>query len=504
MKNVNKMSRQIKRFYIENRLPFFSAFGFGLLAYGFCMLNKIPVGDDLVGLFEKGSTTPSGRYGLELLRLVMPDASMPWIYGLMSIALLSAAVCVILRIFPIQSRALQVLFAGAFVCFPAQAGTMLYMFTAAPYAVALLLTVAGLWVFTSEKQGRWIIAPLLIGFSCSIYQGYFSIAASLCVIRMIVQLCRTERTAGEVFREGVKMLAMLLAALALYGLMLLAALKLLGLPLLHEVVNESQSVPRRFLIAYSSWLKTFLDGRFGYVHNTVSRVLHLALLLIIGISMLSQLRKKRSVRCLLLAGLCLFLYPLSCYCLYLLADNSYIHSLSLYSFATLYVLCVALLDGWEVPAALTLRRATAAALALILCGNIYYANALYLRYYLRFEELKSFYTVMLTRVFETPGFAEGDRLTIVGDAPALSYDIDQHFPNAPLSLPSLELGSTDYAQLIVSRYLGCDIPFATAEEAARLAAEGTTDDMPVYPFAGSVKRSGDTIIVKFTQKEIFP
>ncbi len=504
MKNVNKMSKQIKWFYIENRLPFFASLGFGLLAYGFCMMNKIPVGDDLVGLFEKGSTTPSGRYGLELLRLVMPDASMPWIYGLMSVALLAAAVCVILRIFPIRSRVLQVLFAGAFVCFPAQAGTMLYMFTAAPYAVALLLTVTGLWVFTSEKKGRWITAPLLISFSCSIYQGYFSIAASLCVIRMLVLLCRTEKSAGEVFREGVRMLGMLLAALALYGLMLLAALKLLGLPLLHEVVNESQSVLRRFLIAYSSWLKTFLDGRFGYVHNSASRVLHLMLLLCIGVSMLLHLRKKGSVPCLLLAGLCLFLYPLSCYCLYLLADNSYIHSLSLYSFATLYLLCAALLDGWEAPAAPPLRRVTAAALALILCGNIYYANALYLRYYLRFEELKSFYTVLLTRVFETPGFAEGDRLALVGDAPALGYDIDRHFTDAPLSLPSLELGSTDYAQLIVSRYLGCDIPFAEADEIARLEAEGAADDMPVYPFAGSEKRIGDVIVVKFTQKESFP
>lgn len=484
----------IKRLYNENRLPFFSALGFGLLAYGFCMTNKIPVGDDLVGLFEKGSTTPSGRYGLELLRLVMPDASMPWIYGLMSIVLLSAAVCVILRIFPLRSRALQVLFAGAFICFPAQAGTMLYMFTAAPYAVALLLTVTGLWLFTSGKKGRWITAPLLIGFSCSIYQGYFSVAASLCVIRMIVLLCRTKKTAVEVFREGVRMLAMLLASLAVYGVMLLAATKLFGFPLLHEVVNGRQSIPVRFAVAYKSWLMTFLDGRFGYVHSTASRVLHLVLLLCIGIAMAAHLRKKGDAGSLLLASLCLFLYPLSCYCLYLLADNSYIHSLSLYSFATLYILCAALLDGWEAPAALTLRRMTAAAMALILCGNIYYANALYLRYYLRFEELKSFYTVMLTRVFETPGFAEGDRLAIVGDAPALRYDLDRHFTEAPLILPSLELGATDYAELIVNRYLGCDIPFVPDDELAHLEP----GDMPVYPFAGSVKKIGDTIVVKFS------
>ena len=485
----------------RDRLAFFSAFGFGLAAFGFCMMNKIPVGDDLVGLFDKGATTVSGRYGLELLRLVMPDASMPWVYGLMSIALLSVAVCVTVRLFHIESPLLQLLLAGVFVTFPAQAGTMLYMFTAAPYALAMLLTVTGLWLFAEGKRGRWIAAPLLIAFSCSIYQGYFSIASSFCVVRMLVLLCRTERTAREVFREGVKMLAMLLLSLAFYGLALLVASRLLGFPLLHEVINDRQSIPMRVAVAYSSWLKTLLVGRFGYVNNRVSMLMHLALLLAAGLAMLAQLRKKGEAAGFVLTLVCLALYPLSCYCLYLLADNSYIHSLSLYSFASLYVLCAALLDGWRAKPAPPLRRVTALGLALILCGNIYYANALYLRYYLRFEELKSFYTGMLTRVFETPGFSEGDRLAILGDAPALSYDIDRHFTAAPLSLPSLELGSTDYARLIVSRYLGCDIPFASEQEKNALAESGEAADMPVYPYAGSVKRVGELIVVKFAPKE---
>ena len=455
----------IRESFRQDRLPFFASFAFGLLAYGFCMTNKIPVGDDLVGMFDKGATTVSGRYGLELLRFIMPDVSMPWIYGLMSIALLSLAVCVTVRLFSIKSPALQILLAGVFVTFPAQAGTMLYMFTAASYALALLFAVTGVWLFAERKKGCWIAAPVLLAFSCSIYQGYFSIAASFCVIRMIVLLCRTETSWREVFREGVKMLAMLLASLALYGVMLLVASKLLGFPLLHEVINDRQSFPLRLLAA--------------------------------AFAMLTQLKKKGETGSALLTGLCLILYPLSCYCLYLLADNSYIHSLSLYSFASLYVLCAALLDGWEAKPAPNLRRLCSFALALILCGNLYYANALYLRYYLRFEELKSFYTVMLTRVFETPGYSERDRLAIVGDAPELVYDIDRHFTGSPLSLPSLELGSTDYAELIVSRYLGCDIPFVSDGELAQLE----TDDMPVYPYDGSVKKIGDVIVVKFSPKE---
>ena len=43
-----------RQLFYKYRLPFFSSLSFGLLAFGFCMLNKIPVGDDLVGLFDKG------------------------------------------------------------------------------------------------------------------------------------------------------------------------------------------------------------------------------------------------------------------------------------------------------------------------------------------------------------------------------------------------------------------------------------------------------------------
>ena len=130
-----------------DRLPFLAALGFGLLAHGFLLTNKIPVDDDLPNFFNKGATYVSGRYGLELLRLVMPDVSMPWIYGWMSLALLALAVCVMLRLFRIKSPALRLLLAGVFVTFPAETGTLCYMFTAVPYALALLLMVTGVALF---------------------------------------------------------------------------------------------------------------------------------------------------------------------------------------------------------------------------------------------------------------------------------------------------------------------------------------------------------------------
>jgi len=76
------------------KLPFIATLLFGLAAHAFAMTNKLPFDDEAIYLFGKGTTTESGRYGLELLRLIMPDYSMPWIYGLISLLLISAAVCI--------------------------------------------------------------------------------------------------------------------------------------------------------------------------------------------------------------------------------------------------------------------------------------------------------------------------------------------------------------------------------------------------------------------------
>ena len=463
-----------------DRLPFFSALLFGLLAHGFQLLNKIPVDDDLPNMWNKGATTVSGRYGLELLRLVMPDVSMPWLWGLLSLLFLALAVCLVVRLFSIESRALQLLLAGVFVCFPAETGTLAYMFTAAPYALALLLTVLGVSVFSAGNRGKWLLAPLLLAFSCSVYQGYFAFAASFCVILMVRRLAEGKE-ARTVLSEGLRLLGMLLLSLAVYGLAILIASRLLGLPLLEEAVNSRQSLPLRAAVAYSAWLKMLLIGCAGAA--LVLRV------------------KGRPLPDLLLLGLCLFLFPLSCYCLYLLADNGYIHSLALYPFASLYVLCAVLLDGDGPRFALPLRRLSSLALALILFGQVVFANAFSLRAKLQYEQTRAMYTAILAQVFDTEGFDEHSRLALIGDAPAARTELDGTFPFAQFQLPGVNITDPLQAEPLIRNYLGCDIPFADEAECAALADDAELAAMPVWPYAGSVKKLGDLIVVKLSSGE---
>ena len=479
------------------RLPFIATLLFGLAAHAFAMTNKLPFDDEAIYLFGKGTTTASGRYGLELLRLIMPDYSMPWIYGLISLLLISAAVCLIIKLFDIRSRVLQVLLGALFITFPAETGTLGYMFTAAPYALALFLSVAAVYSYSRRTRGGLIAALVMLAFSCSIYQGYFSFAASLCVLLMISRLISGE-DAKAVLISGLRMLAMLVAALLLYGAVILFFSKLLDYPVLSGVVNSSQSIPMRIAVAYSAYIKTILCGYFGYVRGTASRLAHIVLLLIMAALIVRGEVKRRNIRHSLLLALCLFLFPLSCYCLYILADNGYIHALALYSFASLYILAAIIIDRTDTGWKLRPDAVAAAAMAVVIVCNTYFANEFSLYSYLMKENVTSFYTSLLTQVYETPGFAEGTELALIGEPTEFPVEQNACYTRDEFTLPGNPVDSSAIAPFIIRYYIGSDIPLADDDTIAALKDTAEFAEMPAYPYYGSVRMIDGTVVVRLS------
>lgn len=478
-------------------VPFFSSMTAGFAAHMVILTNKIPIDDDICNLFNKGETI-SGQYGLRLMSLILPDISMPWIYGLISLLLISAAVCVTVRLFEIRNRALQILLGGLIISFPAETGTMSYMFTCAPYALAMLAAISAVYVFVEGKtKWRWLISPALLLFSCSIYQAYFGFAASFCVIRMIQRLMERESRAGEVFKEGAAMLLMLGAAALAYGATIGIMNGLLKLPVL-DVINREQSLLMRAAVAYSAFLHTLFDGYFAYVNTRFSLLMHAAVLLLCVYAMVAAQLAYRDWKKSLLLLLCLALLPLSCYCLYLLADNGYIHSLALYPFASVYVLAAVLLDAFRPEGFRAGRTVAALALAAILLGNVYFANSFYLRCELQYENTKAFYTAMLARIMQTEGFEEGTEVAIIGEEGALRYDADENFRFEQFQLPGNNITNPIHAKDLINRYLGMDIPFAGEDEAEKIRSTAEFEEMPRYPYDGSIRRIGGCIVVKLS------
>jgi hypothetical protein len=191
----------------------------GLLTYMFAFTNKLLNNDEITGLFTKGTTVSSGRWGLELLSYILPNQSMPWLYGIITLVLMSIATCVMLNIFDIQNRVLQALLAGLVITFPALIGTFAYMFTSASYAIAFLLACISARMVLQNTKKHFAIGILLLVLSLSIYQAYVSIATGLLLVILIKKLILQEKL-KEIWKSAGKYIVFLGASLILYYLLM--------------------------------------------------------------------------------------------------------------------------------------------------------------------------------------------------------------------------------------------------------------------------------------------
>ena len=83
--NENKFCGLVARKARYMALPFFFTLILGLAAHMFMLTNKISFGGDVSSIFDKAATVISGRWGLEFVQWLMPDISMPWYNGLVSV-----------------------------------------------------------------------------------------------------------------------------------------------------------------------------------------------------------------------------------------------------------------------------------------------------------------------------------------------------------------------------------------------------------------------------------
>lgn len=488
-----KGAAALARWLKAHRLPFAASLVFGLLAHMYAFSNKLLNADETSALFSKGASVTSGRWGLELTSYIFPDVSMPWIYGVISLLLIGLAVCLTVDIFRIKSPLLQAALGGVMLSFPAILGNFCFMFTSASYALAIFLAVLSVYLFTRGGRGRAALGVALLAVSLGIYQAYISLAAGYLVLCLIRSLLEGEDRASDVLRRGAVYVLLLIAALGLYYAVNLIVTTLGGHGYQEYEYMSQGGLISRLVRCYSAFVGTVFSGYFGYVNSTLSKLMHLVLLAIslAGI-VLTMARDKNPGRCLLTAALIAIL-PLSINCMYLIASVDIIHTLVLYSFVCVYILAAIVLDRAEGRLCLW-RDLVSVALAVILAGNIFYCNKVYLKMALQYEHAYAFYTTLMAQIMETPGFDQNTIIDFVGNDAAGIKTVDE-IDTALLTGPNDDLVNTYTRVYFMKYYLGMD--FYSYREDTILNADWY-DEMPSYPDEGSIlmRPEENRIIVK--------
>lgn len=258
----------------EYKIPLLSSVLFGMLAYGFSFTNKLVNHDEVQSLFEKGATFSSGRWGLEICEKIFPNISMPWIYGLVSISMLAAAVCLLIHIFSIRSHLLQILLAGSILTFPSLTSTMVYTFTVSSFSFALFWAVAA--VAFLRTQSKTLILPALVCmvFSLSIYQSYISLTAGLLVLILIQSLLKGTEI-RSVLKQGTLYLLFLAVSLGCYYAATQLILRVIGVGFNSYAAGSMSlslaEIPGKIQLAYVNFFRFFTEGYQGLMPTALSR-----------------------------------------------------------------------------------------------------------------------------------------------------------------------------------------------------------------------------------------
>ena len=493
----------------ENAVPLASSLIAGFLAYAFFFTNKLLNHDEAYCLFSKGATVESGRWGLGGIDLIFPNISMPWIYGVLAILLIAAAVCFIVRLLNIRSKLFQALLAGCILVFPSLTGTLSYMFTASSFALSFLLAVIAVWLLQRPSALWGIPAAACMVASLSIYQSYISVAAGLLVLVLIRRLLR-EEDVQSVIRQGIYFLLFLIVSLGLYYLSVQVVLRIkhvsLGSYAGNNVSFRLSAIPAGIAQAYASFFAFFSSGKAGLMPTAFSRWMHaLGIAAACVLLVLWSIRNRQPGRLLLLAALTA-IFPLAVNCMYLFTVPDAIHTLVLYGFISVYVLiviaadaCLPLVNPGRIRE--VLRRLglniIALSLACIIVSNIYVANAASLHLLLRQENTRAFYTALVADLQQMPEFSEGTRLAVIGSHQ--NPEFDEKFAFLQQLTGTAGIYPDNYSrQKFLEYYLGLSLDFASDEETAKIQSSPEFAAMPAYPYHGSIQKLGDCLVVKLS------
>lgn len=492
---VERSLRRCLRAVGAYRIPLLTALLVGFAAHGFAFANKLLCADEAAALFSKGVDLGSGRWLLGATSLLFPDASMPWIYGLLSLCFYAAAACLTIHLFEIKNPFLQGLLAAMFVCLPATTSLYCYFFTVMPYVLALVLAIASVCVGRREGWLPFALSVLLLLLSLGIYQAYAALAASYYLLLMIRRLLRGEEETKRVLRFGLRALGMLALSLLLYYAIHLLALRTSGLATV-EYSGSEDGLVHRFLLAYNALVKAITRGYFGLVPRPLSRIVHILGAAGSALALVCWFVKNRDWKRGALLALCLALLPLAMNCLFLIANVTVIHAITLYSFVCVYVLAIIVVEAMEGRAASLGRDALITGLALIVCVNVYFANEVYLKMHLEYENAYATWTEIVTQIKLTEGFDEETRIALVGKGSELLYQADA-IDTGDLLGPNDDLVNIYTRDFLLRHYLGFDADFLSRDEAWLLSLDPRVATMPVYPYPGSIRKIDGVIVVKF-------
>lgn len=510
---MESIKSRVRAWYDEYKIPFYITIVLGFIAHGYMITNKLVNHDELLLLFEKGSTYEIGRWGLEITKYIFPNLSMPWLYGIITILLIAISACLITKILNIKSRIAQCLIGGIMVTYPSIICTFGYMYASSSYALAIFLSVLSVYFATKEKRSSVVFSVLCLIFSLGIYQAYLSISATLFVILLIKDCIENKKSCKQILLKGIKFLGILLVSLVIYMLITKLTQKINGVKFTdYQGADQLGNIKIGSIITgiYKAE-RTILQVMFGNFYGvSTGMMLKIAYTLIVAVTVITVIiciRKiaKNDVKKAILLALFVLILPITMNMMFVVNANTEMHTLIVYANFMIVVLPFVLLESLnEKGYKKYFVNVVYATLAVILYVYITLANESYLQSQLTYENTYAFYNSLVTRIESTEGFNKNTKIAIIGEYSgeketnlADKFTKLDHFVGTD---SNIELINSYSKECFIKYYIGVDFEYVTEEELEKLSNSEEVQKMNIYPYEGSIKNINNVIVIKFSEK----
>ena len=500
---------------------------FGLAAHAYCYFNMTLSHDALFSLYRQDlvGQVQLGRFMHVPYHAVRGFITAPALIGALSLAFLSMAAYLTLRVTEITSKPLVVLVCGILATNATLTLTNAsYLHESDQYMLALLLACAAVWCWRNLRFG-WAAGGVLLALSLGFYQAYLSVAAVLFIMLALMDAARG--TAGrELGREIGSMLGTLALGFALYLVLMFGFMAVYGVGFSSgenglEQAGNFAGTSVVSLVAHT-WLMPLhtLVRPIGLYPQLVG-VLNVALSLVALVGLFWLARRHRVPRAnYAVMVVLLLLLPFAANYVYVLSKG-YVHALMLFAFFYWYVFALQVqqrvLDekGWQLerlagpapklPAADARLAAAGAAIVCAICAvviafNVVYANQAYFKKELQFEATQTTVNRVIDRLEQLERYEPGETPVYFTGSLQESPLLEPRAGFEHLNDTGFwsEAAVTYDVSAYMEEVLGYPVNLLAEPEAAALLPASALDEMGAFPSRDSVQMVNGVAVVRLS------
>lgn len=463
-----------------------------------------------------GDEFKAGRYGirfLQELRLGFVNTSFATV---LSLFFLSFTYILLIKLFEIRQRVWQIVVGALLIVSPFVGSTLSYYYCSDMYFLSCFFSVAAIYIL-AHMQGKKYVAfsALLLCLSCCIYQGYLSLAITLCLMFLIKMLIDKEDI-KQALMQAMRFLTGGICGILLYFVSSKLIQKWSGVSATDDrgfsrmgQISLSQ-LPSQIKGCYYCFIDYFFRGTFIYNYFGGRRTINFIFFLILIVLLLLILCTKRTwVNRILLVGMVLCV-PISTMSILILAPEVSISGttgcLILPAMNCVYMLGILFLKGLEkenvlgLKSSIVLLTASIAVCWMLLLLEL--AGQTYIKHYVK--KTNTVAGLMIREIEDAVDNSNEYRLCIAGTMESGNFPDLYRWWEQSLHWTSMHQKTiwVDYynAQRCwcswMANYCGKSYSQCGMDEYDRLKEEGFFDNMPCFPDEGSVVVRGDIIVIK--------